>query len=74
MLPHSVHDRLSDSSWPDTSCGATQGRKLVGIILLAVINSLLSYQDDHYKFVDDLSIVLDCPVENTIIKKQFSDQ
>ena len=43
-------------------------------IFLAAINSLPSYHEDRYKFVDDMSIVLAHLVENTIITKQFSDQ
>ena len=68
-----LHENDLDSSWSDTSCRAPQCTKLAGIIFLAVINSLLNHHDNHYKFVDDLSIVLAYLVKNTIITKQFSD-
>ena len=56
-----------------TSYRAPKSDKLAGIIFVPVINSLISYHNDRYKFADDLSMVLVYLVENTILTKKFSD-
>ena len=58
--------------WSSSTCGAPQGTQLAATVFLSVINFLIAYYDDRYKFVGDLSFILKYLVQNGVLTPQFS--